>query len=87
VNHEKLAETRIRAMTAAALNQFMMTWPLDSDLCPGYSSAETLSKDANLMRTAARYKVNPSKITAEVTAQLSGKRGARGRERRNPKGA
>ena len=88
VDHEKLAEARIRAMTAADLNRFMVTCPLVPDLyCPGYSSAETLSKDANLMRTAARYKVNPSKITAEVTAQLSGKRRARRRERRNSKGA
>jgi len=48
---------------------------------------ETLSTEANPMRTAARYKVNPSKTTAEVTAQLSGKRRAKGRERRNSEGA
>jgi ParB family transcriptional regulator, chromosome partitioning protein len=77
VDHEKLAEARIRAMTAADLNRFMVACALVSDLyCPGYSSAETLSKEANLMRTAARYKVDASKITATVTAELSAKRKA-----------
>ncbi len=75
VDHEKLAEARIRAMIAADLNRFLVTCSLVSDLyCPGYSSAEALSKEANLMRTAARYKVDASKITARVTAELSKKR-------------
>jgi hypothetical protein len=72
VDHEKLAQARIRAMTAADLNRFMVTCALVSDLyCPGYSSAETLSKEANLMRTAARYKIDGSKIAATVTAKYS----------------
>lgn len=54
VDHEKLGEARIRTMTAADLNRFTVTCALLPDLyCPGYSSAETLSKEANLMRTAA----------------------------------
>jgi hypothetical protein len=44
--------------------------------CPGYSSAETLSKEANLMRTAVRYKVDASKVTIQVTGDLSAKRTA-----------
>src|SRR6266566_6071223 len=75
VDHEKLAEARIRAMTAADLNRFMVTCALVPDLyCLGYSSAETLSKEANLMRTAVRYNVEASKITAIVTAGLSAKK-------------
>jgi ParB family chromosome partitioning protein len=83
VDHEKLAESRIRAMTAADLNRFMVNCALVPDLyCPGYSSAETLSKEANLMRTAARYKVDASKMTAVVMAELSAKRkGSKGRSR------
>jgi hypothetical protein len=81
VNHEKLAEARIQAMTAADLNRFMVTCALVPDLyCPGYGSAEALSKEASLMRTAARYKVDASKITATVTAELSAK-GKRGKSR------
>jgi len=65
VDHEKLAKACIRTVTAADLNRFMVTGALVPDLyCPGYSSAETLSKEANLMRTAVRYKVEASKITA-----------------------
>jgi len=75
-------------MTATDLNGFIVTCALVPDLyCPGYSSAETLSKEANLMRTAVRYKVDASKITADVTAELSAK-GKRGKsERRAPAGA
>ncbi len=75
VEHEQLAEARIRTMTAADLNRFLVTCALVPDLyCPGYSTAETLSKEANLMRTAIRYKVDASKVTAKVTAELTKKR-------------
>lgn len=75
VDHEKLAEARIRAMTAADLNRFMVACALVPDLyCPGYSSAETLSKEANLMRATARYKIDASKITAKVLRELSKRR-------------
>jgi hypothetical protein len=75
VDHEKLAEARIRAMTVADLNRFVVMCSLIPELyCPGYSSAETLSKEANLMRTAVRYKVDSSKVTARVAAELSRKR-------------
>lgn len=83
VDHEALAAARIHAMTAIDLNRFIITCALIPDLyCPGYSSAEALSKEANLMRTAARYKVDPSKIIATVTAELSAKRkGGKARSR------
>jgi hypothetical protein len=84
VEHEKLAEARIRAMTAADLNRFMLTCAVVPDLyCPGYSSAEALSKEANLMRTAVRYKIDTSRITAGVTAELSAKRKNRKAQSRN----
>jgi hypothetical protein len=74
VDHERLAEARIRALTAADLNRFIVACALVPDLyCPGYSSAETLSKESNLMRTALRYKVDASKVTAEVKVELSKK--------------
>jgi hypothetical protein len=86
VDHEKLAEARIRAMTAADLNRFMVTCAIVPDMsCPGYSSADTLSKESNLVRTAARYKVDASKITATVTAELSAKRKVGKARPRNPK--
>ncbi len=84
VNYEKLAEARIHAMTAADLNRFMATCALVPDLyCQCYSSAETLSKESNLIRTAVRYKVDASKITVGVTAELSAKREERKAQSRN----
>jgi hypothetical protein len=72
VDHEKLAEAQIRGMTTAGLNRFVVTCALVPDLyCPGYSSAESLSKKANLMKAAARYKVDASTITAKLSAELS----------------
>ena len=59
----------------ADLNRFLVTCALVPDLyCPGYSSAETLSKEANLVKASARYKVNISKIGARVLTELSKKR-------------
>lgn len=81
VDYEKLVEVRIRGMTAADLNRFMVTCALVPHLyCPGYSPAETLSKEANLMRTAPRYKVGVANVTATVTAKYSRRRkGYRGK--------
>lgn len=83
VEHEKLTQEQIRSMKIDDLNRFIVTCALVPDLyCPGYSSAEALSKEANLVRTAARYKVDTSKITARVTAELSAKKKpARGKSR------
>jgi hypothetical protein len=91
VDHEKLAEAQIRGMITADLNRFLVTCALVPDLyCPGYSSAESLSKEANLMRAAARYKVDASKVNAKVTTELSRKRkkangnkGTEGKKRRS----
>ena len=59
----------------ADLNRFLVICVLTPDLyCPGYSSAETLSKETNLMKAAARYKVDASKLTAKVVAKLSAER-------------
>lgn len=65
-------------------NRFMVTCALIADLyCPGYSAAEMLSKDANLMRTAVHYKVDASKIAARVDVELSSKRRVGRGERRD----
>ncbi len=57
------------------LNRFLVLFSLVPDLyCPGSSSAEALSKEANLLRTAMRYTVDASKITIAVTPELSARR-------------
>jgi len=83
VEHEKLAEARIRAMTVADLNRFLVACALVPDLyCPGYNSADSLSREANLMRTAVRYKIDASKVAGRVTAELSKKRKGGNTQRR-----
>jgi hypothetical protein len=72
VDHEKMTETRVRRMTAGDLNRFMVTCALVADLyCPGYSSAEALSKESNLLQAAARYRVSASRVTSTVRMELS----------------
>jgi ParB family transcriptional regulator, chromosome partitioning protein len=75
VDHEKLVGAQVREMTTADLNRFLVMCALVPDLyCPGYSSAETLSKEANLMKASVRYKVDASNVTARVIEELSRKR-------------
>ena len=39
--------------------------------CPGYNPRQPLSKDSNLAQAAARYKVDSTKVAAEVRAELA----------------
>lgn len=65
----------IAAQVAKSPAYIMVTCTLVPGLyCPGYSSAEALSKEASLMKAAARYKVDASRITAKITPELSRKR-------------
>lgn len=87
VDHEKLAESHIRKMRTADLNRFLITCSLVPDLyCSGYNSTEMLSKEANLMRTAVRYKINAARIAERVLSEFSKKRkqgGPQSGKRRN----
>jgi hypothetical protein len=59
-------------MKIAELNRFLVVCALVSDLyCPGYNPRQSLEKDSNLARAAARYKVDSAKIGAAVRAELS----------------
>jgi len=85
VDHEKLAQAQIHGMKSADLNRFLVTCSLVPDLyCPGYSASEILSKEANLMQAAARYKVSASGITARVTAELSARKKTVGQKSHAP---
>jgi ParB family chromosome partitioning protein len=79
VDYEKISGTAVQAMKAADLYRFLVVCALVSDLyCPGYNPSKSLSKDSNLARTAARYKINGPRLTEEVqTELLKPKRGVR----------
>ena len=62
----------VQGMKAADLSRFFVVCALVSDLyCPGYNPSQSLTKDSNIARTAARYKVDSVKIATTVRAELS----------------
>ena len=59
-------------MKAADLNRFLVVCALVSDLCcPGYNPRQSLAKDSNLARAAARYKIDAAKLATAVRVELS----------------
>jgi hypothetical protein len=71
VDYEKIAAAAVEAMTAADLHSFLVVCALVSDLyCPGYDPKQALAKDSNLARTAARYRIDATRVTAAVRAEL-----------------
>jgi ParB family chromosome partitioning protein len=75
VDYEKIASSAVQAMKTADLHRFLVVCALVSDLyCPGYNPRQSLAKDSNLARTSARYRVDTSKIAAEVRVEASNKR-------------
>jgi ParB family transcriptional regulator, chromosome partitioning protein len=74
VDYEKIVSVSIKNMACADLNRFLVICALVSDLyCPGYNPSQHVSKDSNLVRTAARYKVDATKLAATVREELSQK--------------
>src|SRR5437879_2960751 len=63
VDYENIVAAAVEAMTAADTHRFLIVCALVSDLyCPGYNPKQSLTKDCNLARTAARYKVDGAKV-------------------------
>lgn len=71
VDYEAIAGKATREMNAQDLQRFVVVCALVSDLyCPGFNPRQSLANDSNLARTAARYKIDPAKISADVRAEL-----------------
>ncbi len=74
-NYANIAALGVRAMNLADLHRFLIVCSLVADLyTPTYSGTQTLSKDSNLARTAARYKIDVTKVAASVRAELTKKK-------------
>ena len=72
VDYEKIAAVAIQGMKTADLNRFLVVCALVSDLyCPGYDRKQSLPKDSNLARAAARYKIATAKLLGQVRAEFS----------------
>src|SRR5215470_4997725 len=75
IDYEKIAAVAVQAMKSADLNRFLVVCALVSDLyCPGYNPRQSLEKNSNLARTAARYKVDTQKITSTLRGNCRDKR-------------
>lgn len=86
VDYEAIAGKAVREMNAQDLQRFFIVCALVSDLyCPGFNPRQSLAKDSNLARTAARYKIDPLKITADVRAELSKSTDKKGNSKPKPK--
>jgi ParB family transcriptional regulator, chromosome partitioning protein len=72
VDYKTIAGKAVREMSTRDMQHFLVVCALASDLyCPGYNPSQSLAKDSNLSRTAALYKVDTAKISAEVREELS----------------
>ncbi|MBS1867970.1 MAG: hypothetical protein JSS69_18825, partial [Acidobacteria bacterium] len=72
VDYEAIAGKAVREMNAPDLQRFVVACSLVSDLyCPGYNPRESLGKDSNLARAAARYKIDIARAASEVRAELT----------------
>jgi hypothetical protein len=71
VDYEKIAASAAHAMKPADLNRFFVVCALVSDLyCLGYNPRQSLAKTSNLACIAARYRIDITKITTAVRAEL-----------------
>jgi hypothetical protein len=72
VDYEKIAAAAVQAMKAADLNRFLVICSLVSDLyCPGFNPRQSLEKNSNLARMAARNKIDAARIAAAVRTEVS----------------
>jgi len=82
----EIAAAAAQAMKSVDLNRFLVVCALVSDLyCPGYNPKQSLAKDSNLARAAARCKIDAAKITVAVRAELTKKNGAAASTRKKKK--
>ncbi len=72
VDYEKIATVAVQAMTTPHVHRFLVVCALVSDLyCPGYDPSQSLAKDSNLAGTAARYRVDISKVVTTLKKELT----------------
>ena len=74
VDFQKIASTKLEAMTTPQIGKFLVVCSLASDLyCPTYNAGTPLPKDSSLAREAAHHKINPDRILRQVREGLTKK--------------
>jgi ParB family chromosome partitioning protein len=75
VDYKVIAQKAVRGMSMREVQHFLVVCSLVSDLyCPGYYPKRALGKNSNLACAAARYKIDVTKLSAEVRSALSAKK-------------
>jgi ParB family chromosome partitioning protein len=75
VDYKVIAQKAVRGMSIREVQHFLVVCSLVSDLyCPGYNPKQALAKNSNLVCAAARYKIDVTKLSAEVRSELSAKK-------------
>jgi hypothetical protein len=75
VDYKVIAQKAVRGMSIREVQHFLVVCSLVSDLyCPGYNPKQALAKNSNLACAAARYKIDVTKLSAEVRSELSAKK-------------
>jgi len=73
VDYKAIAAKAVPAMNTSEVHHFLIVCSLVADLyCPGFNPRQPLAKDSNLAVTANRYKIDTTKLSAEVRAELTG---------------
>jgi hypothetical protein len=76
VDYPKLASGKLEKMTTAEIGKFLIVCALASDLyCPTYVGGGMHTRDSNLAREAAHYKVNAERILHELKEKPASKTG------------
>jgi hypothetical protein len=84
VDYKTIAEKAVREMNTREIQHVLVVCALASDLyCPGYNPHQSLAKDSNLARTAARYKIETAKLSESVREELS--KSMKGKALKKPK--
>ena len=75
MDYKSIVEKAVSVMSAREVQHFLVVCSLVSDLyCPSYDPRQSLSRDSNLDRSAARYKIDTARLTIDAHTELSKKK-------------
>ena len=75
VDYKSIVEKALAGMSTQDVQHFLVVCSLVSDIyCPSNHPRQSLSRDSNLTRSAARYKIDTARLTIDVRTELSKKK-------------
>jgi len=72
VDYKAIAGKAVHEMNTSEAYHFLIVCSLVSDLyCPGFNPRQALAKDTKIALMASRYKIDTTKLTAQVRVELT----------------